>query len=307
MAPLGVIGLGAMGLPAANALRQAGRAVVAFDVDPGARARAAAEGVRVADGLEEIVRDAPVLLLSLPVPAVVEAVVRQVAACARQPVLVLDTSTIDPATARRCAEVLRAAGSDYADAPVLGRPSAVGRWTHPVGGSEAAFVRARDVLGPLARAVVHVGDVGTGHTVKLLNNLMLGTINAATAEVLLLAEAAGLDPGVFVDTVIDSGAASVSGLFREVAPRAVAGDFDPTFSLRLMHKDNALALRLAESLDVPLGVGQATQTLNTMALAAGHGALDSVAVLRVLEEVTGRLARRHAPQADGEMTGDQVL
>lgn len=289
----GVVGLGAMGLPAAVALLDADRACEAYDVDAGARDRAQQAGVPVAESLEGLVARCDAVILSLPVPAVVEQVVAVIAEHARGPVLVLDTSTIDPTTARRCAEVLRARGCDYMDAPVLGRPAAVGRWTHPVGGSPDALATARAVLAPLAREVVHVGDVGTGHTLKLLNNLMLGTINAATAEVLLLAEAAGLDPGVFVDTVIDSGAASVSGLFRDVAPRAVDGDFSPTFALRLMHKDNALALRLAEGLGVPLAVGNATQTLTTMALAAGHGAEDSVAVLRVLEEITGRQARRH--------------
>ena len=66
--------------------------------------------------------------------------------------------------------------------------------------------------------------------------------------------AAGLDPGVFVDTVIDSGAASVSGLFRDVAPRAVDGDFEPVFSLALMRKDNALAVELASASGVPTPV-----------------------------------------------------
>ncbi len=82
----------------------------------------------------------------------------------------------------------------------------------------------------MARRVVRVGGVGAAATLKVLNNLMLGTINAITAEVLVLSQAAGLDPGVFVDTVVESGAASVSGLFKDVGPRAVDGDFSPTFA-----------------------------------------------------------------------------
>ncbi|WP_182111248.1 MULTISPECIES: NAD(P)-dependent oxidoreductase [unclassified Actinotalea] len=288
-ARVGVVGLGAMGLPIARVLD----GVLAYDPDPGARDRAATAGVALAQDLADLVDRCDVVVLSLPTPDVVADVVAQVAASRRPAPTVLDTSTIDPATARRSDELLRAAGGRYADCPVLGRPEAVGRWTLAVGGDEDVLETARRALAPVAARILLAGPVGAGQTIKLLNNLMLGTINAATAEVLLLAEAAGVDPGMFVDTLLDSGAASVSGLFRDVAPRAVAGDFSPTFSLHLMHKDNGLALRLADSLGVPLAVGPAAQHLNTMALAAGHGHEDSIAVLRVLEEITGRTARRH--------------
>ena len=96
---------------------------------------------------------------------------------------------------------------------------------------------------------------------------MFSVINAVTAEALLLAQAAGLDPGVFVDTVVDSGAATVSGLFRSVAPRAVDGDFAPTFSLDLVRKDNDLAVQLATSLGLELPVGSAARDLHDRAVA----------------------------------------
>ena len=121
---------------------------------------------------------------------------------------------------------------------------------------------------------------------------MFSVINAVTAEALLLAKAAGLDPGLFVDTVIDSGAATVSGLFRSIAPRAVDGDFTPTFSLDLVRKDNDLAVQLATSLGLELSVGSAARDLHDRAVLAGHGAEDSIAVLRLLEEEFGQEARR---------------
>ena len=121
---------------------------------------------------------------------------------------------------------------------------------------------------------------------------MLAIINAGTAEALALAAAAGLDPGVFVDTVIDSGAASVSGLFRDVAPRAVDGDYDPVFSLALMRKDNALAVALAAESGVPVPVSAAALALHTDGVEAGLGARDSIAVLGVLEQASGVPARR---------------
>ena len=80
---------------------------------------------------------------------------------------------------------------------------------------------------------------------------------------------------MFVDTVLDSGAATVSGLFRSIAPRAVDGDFVPTFSLDLVRKDNDLAVQLATSLGLDLAVGAAARDLHDRAVVAGHGAEDS--------------------------------
>ena len=290
---IGVVGLGAMGLPIASALHRAQSSVVGFDVVESARDRATGQSVPVTDDLGALARDCDVLVLSLPTPAVVRDVVERIAVAARPGTVVLDTSTIDPGTSQDAARRLEEVGSSYADCPVLGRPSAVGRWTMPLGGSDEVVALAREVLAPVAARIVHVGAVGMGVTLKILNNMMLATINAATAEALVLAEAAGLDPGTFVDTLVDSGAASISGLFREVAPRAVDGDFTPTFSLRLMHKDNDLALRMADRHGVPLPVATATQTLTTMGVAAGHGDEDSVAVIKVLETITRHAARRH--------------
>lgn len=301
MTSVGVIGLGAMGRPLATTLAEAGTDVRVFDVSAAAVDRAAAAGLRPCGSIPDLVAEADVVVLSLPTPAVVLDVVGQVGATGK-PLPVLDTSTIDPETARAAAALLEGGGGRYADCPVLGRPEAVGRWTVPVGGDPTVAAVAVQVLAPVARRVVPVGAAGSAAAIKVLNNLMLGTINAITAEVLLLSEAAGLDPGTFVDVVIDSGAASVSGLFRDVAPRAVDGDFAPTFSVRLMHKDNRLALAMAESCGVPLIVGSAAQAVNTMGLAAGYGDEDSIAVLRALEGLSGHRARRHRQDRSDDAT-----
>jgi 3-hydroxyisobutyrate dehydrogenase len=277
--PIGVVGVGTMGGPIARALASAGRTVVAYDADPGAVARI--DGVEPASSPADVASRCRVVVLSLPTPDVVAAVVAEIAEAAPG-VTVLDTSTVGPDTSIDARSVLEAHGGRFADCPVLGRPSAVGAWTIPVGGEDDVVELARAVLSPVAKRVVGVGPTGAAATLKVLSNLMLGVINAATAEVLVLAEEAGLDPQVFVDTLVDSGAASVSGLFKDVAPRAVRDDFAATFSVRLMHKDNALALDLADrhAVDVPLG--RAAQAANTRALDAGHGDEDSIAVIRPL-------------------------
>ncbi len=290
-ATVGVVGLGAMGLPIATALA-ARRPVVAHDASPAVLERAAAAGLRVAGTLVEVARTCSTVILSLPSADVGEQVVAALTPEAPG-LLVLDTSTVGPDDARRLGALARSHGSTYLDTPILGRPESVGAWTVPVGGPAAAYAAVARVLEPVADRVVHVGDLGAGATLKVVNNLMFSVINAVTAEALLLAEAAGLDPGVFVDTVMDSGAATVSGLFRSIAPRAVDGDFTPTFTLDLVRKDNDLAVRLAESAGIDLAVGGAALAVHRAAVEAGHGAEDSVAVLRMLEERSGRTARRH--------------
>ena len=251
-----------------------------------------AAGLRVVDTMVEVARSCNTVILSLPSADVGEQVVAALAPEAPG-LLLLDTSTVGPDDARRLGALARTHGSTYLDTPVLGRPESVGGWTVPVGGPAAAYAAVARVLEPVAARVVHVGDLGAGATLKVANNLMFSVINAVTAEALLLAEAAGLDPGVFVDTVVDSGAATVSGLFRSIAPRAVAGDFAPTFTLDLVRKDNDLAVRLAQSVGLDLPVGGAALALHRDAVEAGHGSEDSVAVLRLLEERAGLVARRH--------------
>jgi 3-hydroxyisobutyrate dehydrogenase-like beta-hydroxyacid dehydrogenase len=287
---VGVVGLGAMGLPIANALTTRGP-VVAYDAAPSVRKRVAGTGIPGAASLPDLARSCNTVLLSLPSAAVVEDVVAELAPAAPG-LLVLDTSTIGPDDSRRIGALALAEGSTYLDTPILGRPDMVGSWTVPVGGPVAAYDAVAQVLDPIAQRVVHVGDLGAAATLKVANNLMFSVINAVTAEALLLVQAAGLDPGVFVDTVVDSGAATVSGLFRQIAPRAVAGDFRPTFSLDLVRKDNDLAVQLATGLGLDLTVGSAARDLHDRAVLAGHGAEDSVAVLRLLEEEFGQEARR---------------
>ena len=291
---VGVVGLGAMGRPIADLLATRGPVVV-HDLRADAREAAAAAGLDVADSLAELAGRCSTVLLSLPGAEAVDVVLRELLGNGA-PALILDTSTIGPDSARAHGELAAAAGAAYLDTPILGRPDLAGQWTIPVGGPAAAYELAQVVLGPLARRVVHVGELGAAATVKVANNLMFSVINAVTAEALLLAQAGGVDPGLFVDTVLDSGAATVSGLFRSIAPRAVDGDFTPTFSLDLVRKDNGLAVELADRLGLHLGVGAAALDLHQRAVGAGHGAEDSIAVLRLLEEEFGQQARRTPAQ-----------
>jgi 3-hydroxyisobutyrate dehydrogenase len=194
--------------------------------------------------------------------------------------LVIDMSTIDPATAREAAARLGRAGARYVDAPVLGRPAAVGSWTLVAGGDHTDVAETAEIaVGTIAKAVERVGTVGAGSTVKVLNNLMFGAINAITAEVLDLAERANLDPARFVEVVADSGAATVSPLFRDVAPRMAHGDHTPVFSLALLQKDLRLGATLARQLGAPADVTTVVERLTSAAVDVGHGGDDTSSLI----------------------------
>lgn len=293
---VGLVGVGTMGSRMLARLLESGHSVVARDIAPEAERRAAQAGATVVGSPADVARRASLALLSLPVPADVDQVVAGddgLLAGAQPGTIIVDLSTVDPDTTRRNASRAAAWGVGYLDAPVLGRPPGCGKWTLPVGGESADLERARPVLEVLAARVIHVGLSGAGNTVKLLNNMMFSAINAVTAEVLAVCAALGMDPKVFVDTVADSGAATVSNLFRELGPKILARDFSAAFSIDLLHKDVRLALEMASGVKAPTLITPAGLVLIEMARARGYGAEDTGAVVKVFEAMTAAEARPH--------------
>lgn len=293
---IGVIGLGAMGNRIATVLLDSGHAVIVHDVSPVAIERAAEAGATPADSAAEVGAAASVVLLSLPQPEHVVAAVADKEGLLSRPadgLVIVDTSTVDPETTRHLAEKASEAGAEYLDAPVLGRPDGCGQWTLPVGGSPEALEIARPALEPLASGVTHVGQSGAGHAIKLLNNLMFGAINAITVEAFAIAARAGVSPETFFHTVSNSGAATVSGLFRELGPKIIERDFSPTFTTDLLYKDISLAADMAEDAGVPIIVGDSVKTLTGLARTAGYGEKDTSAVLKVYETLLGANVTGH--------------
>jgi 3-hydroxyisobutyrate dehydrogenase-like beta-hydroxyacid dehydrogenase len=281
---VGMIGLGAMGGPMTRALLGAGHAVSVFDVSAAALERATDGGATAADSAAGVASVSEVVLLSLPTPALVERVMTGsdgVLAGANPHLVVADTSTVDPDSTRRMAELARPEGVAYLDAPVLGRPDACGRWTMPVGGDPDALERAHPALAALASTVTHVGGPGTGNAIKLLNNLMFGAINAISVEVMAACERVGVDPRTFYETVATSGAATVSPLFQHVGRTIIEGDYTPVFTVDLLHKDVSLALEMIANAGGSSPVGEATLDQIERARAAGLGPEDTAAVAKL--------------------------
>lgn len=277
-----------MGSNMARTLIAADYPVVGRDIDPGAEARAREMGVEMVDSPAEVSRRADIVLLSLPLPSDVDAVVvgpDGILSVPKAGGVIVDLSTVDPFTTQRNAAKAAEKGMAYLDAPVLGRPPKCGNWTLPVGGPEETLEKWRSVLEVLAKKVIRVGPSGHGNIVKILNNMMFGAINAVTAEIMALSAKFGLSPAILFNTICDSGAASVSGLFKELGPKMLSRDFSPLFSINLLHKDMQLGIDMARKAGAPLFVGAANQLLNDLARSRGLGAEDTSAVVKVYEEI----------------------
>jgi len=283
---VGLVGVGTMGTLVASTLAKAGCRVVAYDVNPHALQRAQDLGAVPVSHPQNVAEQTETILLVLPGPPQVEAVVtgdRGLLAGTQPECVIVDMSTVDPATTRRMGARAEEVGAHYLDAPILGRPSALGHWVLPVGGDSAIVARCRPLLEVLARKVIHIGPLGAGHTLKLLNALMFSAINAMTAEMMVISMKAGLSPKVLFQTIAASQAATVSGLFKEVGAKIVARDFTPTFPIDLLCKDNGLAIAMAKDCGAPPILANTVQVLNELASARGLGAEDTSALVKVYE------------------------
>jgi 3-hydroxyisobutyrate dehydrogenase-like beta-hydroxyacid dehydrogenase len=283
---IGLIGVGTMGSLVVSSLIEANYQVVAYDIFPGALRRAQALGAATADSPQSVAKQAEIILLLLPGPPQIEAaVVGQQGLLQGSPPgrVIIDMSTVDPETTRRMGRQAEEFGIDYLDAPILGRPSAVGRWVLPVGGDPAVLARCRPLLKVLGRKVIHVGALGAGHTLKLLNAMMFSAINAMTAEMMAISTRAGLSPRVLFETIAGSEAATVSGLFKEVGAKIVERDFTPIFPIDLLCKDNRLAVAMAQDCGAPSILANSVQAINELARARGLGAEDTSALVKVYE------------------------
>jgi 3-hydroxyisobutyrate dehydrogenase len=239
-------------------------------------------GLRTVAAPAELAAHCDVVLLALPSPVETRALFDDPAfrrAFVDGDATVVDMSTSDPASLRALAAELGPAGGRLLDAPVLGRPDRCGAWTLPVGGDPARLERVRATLDLVAARVEHVGPLGAGHTVKLLNNLMFAAINVATAEAIAACDALGMPPERFVDLVAGSGAATVSPLFRDLAPRMLHGGLETVFTLDLLAKDVALAEAMFADAGAVFHSGRASRRAVAGAQRLGLGAEDSAALV----------------------------
>ncbi|HYL26390.1 MAG TPA: NAD(P)-dependent oxidoreductase [Candidatus Nitrosotalea sp.] len=297
---VGFVGLGAMGEPMARALRSAGFEVsAAVHRHREALDRLRADGVREVTDLAALAAESEAVILCVPdAPHVEDALfgARGIASGAKPGLLVIDMSTISPVASRRFAQRLAERELDFVDAPVSGGPARAraGTLTIMAGASPEAFARAE----PLLRAMGtphHLGPVGMGETVKLVNQVVIANVMIANAEALVFAKRAGADLDA-VRAVLASATAS-NYLLQEWLPKTwLAGTFEGGFALDLLRKDLAAALDAARSLDYPMPATGLAYQLYTARSAKGDGALDYSAIVQTYERNDGSEAVSNGSQ-----------
>jgi 3-hydroxyisobutyrate dehydrogenase-like beta-hydroxyacid dehydrogenase len=287
IARIGFIGLGAMGEPMAAALRRAGYDVAAsVHRRRDALDRLCEAGVTEAADPAALAAASDAVVLCVPdAPHVDDALfgARGIASGARAGLLVVDMSTISPVASRNFAARLAERGVEFVDAPVSGGPARArqGTLTIMVGASPAAFQRAEPVLRAMGTPH-HVGSVGMGETVKLVNQIIIANVMIANAEGLVFAKRAGADLST-VRAVLGSATAS-NYILAEWLPKTwLAGTFDGGFALDLLRKDLSAALDAARTMSHPMPATGLAYQLYTTRSARGDGALDYSAIVKEYE------------------------
>jgi len=286
------IGLGNMGLPMAQNLVKAGFAVSGHDLVPASVDKLIASGgVSSADSMAAVAA-AKVVITMLPASKHVEGLYlsdKGILAHARAGTLLIDCSTIAPEAARKVASAAQAKGFAMLDAPVSGGTggAAAGTLTFMVGGSTEAFAQAKPYLEKMGKAIFHAGASGSGQTVKVCNNMLLGILMIGTAEAIRLGMANGMDAKVLSEVMSkSSGRNWALELYNpcpgvmETAPasKGYAGGF----GVDLMLKDLGLAVEnaLATGSSVPLGA--LARNLYDIHSKTGAGGLDFSSIFNLL-------------------------
>lgn len=292
MAKIAFIGLGHMGGGMAPNLAKEGHEVRAFDLLPEAMEKAAEGGCSPAASAAEAVKDADVVITMLPASKHVRLVYHDdVAPNARPGSLLIDCSTIDVESTLEVGDGLRELGFEFVDAPVSGGIAAAagGTLTFMVGGSSEAFERAKPILEPMAKAVIHAGRLGAGQAAKICNNMILGATMAATCEAFVLASKLGLDPQVFFD--ISSKASGQSWSMTSYAPVPGVGpdtpadhDYEGGFAAALMLKDLKLAEEAAQHVGAYTPMGAKAEELYQRFVARGGGNKDFSAIIQMIDD-----------------------
>jgi 3-hydroxyisobutyrate dehydrogenase len=287
---VGFIGLGAMGRPMALNLVKSGFSLVVHDIDPAKVEPLRAKGAEVVDSPEKVAAAADRTISIVETTAQAVEVItgaRGIIRSAPRGHVVISMSTIDPFVAQRLARELAAQGIAMLDAPVSGGTTRAetGELSIIVGGDADTFEACRDVFKGMGTGIFHVGDVGKGLAMKLVNNMLIQVNLVAIAEALVMGVKAGLDPQTIYDVVRVS--TGTSAAWESKVPQILARDFAPGGTMDIYYKDQELETAFAKQLGVPVFLANVSQQVYQMARAAGLNKEDGTAVIKVFERMAG--------------------
>jgi 2-hydroxy-3-oxopropionate reductase len=285
---IGFVGLGIMGRPMALNLIKGGHTVTVWArraesmkplLEAGAQGAASpAEAARGNELLISMVADAPD----------VADVMRSVASAGQTGLVAVDMSTIAPAAARKIGEELAVAGVDFVDAPVSGGEvgAIAGTLSIMAGGSEAAFAKARPAFECMSKNIVHVGASGAGQVTKAANQIVTGMGVLAVAEAFAFAAKNGVDRGKVREALL--GGFAYSKILENHGQRMLDRNFKPGFKSWMHEKDLNIVMQTAHELGLSLPGSAATAQMFNAMVGSGLGEEDSIAVLKLLERLSGQ-------------------
>jgi 3-hydroxyisobutyrate dehydrogenase-like beta-hydroxyacid dehydrogenase len=287
---VGFIGLGAMGGPMALNLVKAGFTLVVHDIDAAKTEPLKAKGCEVAASAQAVAAAVDRTIVIVETTEQVESVIigaHGIIRGAKPGHIVLCMSTIDPFAARSIADRLAALGIAMLDAPVSGGTGRAqsGELSVIAGGAAEVFAKCEDLFGAMGSRSFHVGALGSGLAMKLVNNMLVQVNTVAVAEALVLGVKAGLDPQTIYEVVRVSTGASAAWELR--VPRILAGDFAPGGTIDISYKDQELETAFAKRLGVPLLLANLTQQVYQMARAQGLNKQDGSAIVKIFEQMAG--------------------
>jgi 2-hydroxy-3-oxopropionate reductase len=285
---VGFIGLGAMGLPMARNLLQAGHPLTVFNRSPSRASSLLEAGAHLADSPRQAAAASEVLFINVADDAALEVVFsgpEGAAGSLRDGSIVVDLGTSSLAATRALSGRLAAQGVTWLDAPVSGGEAGAqaGTLSIMVGGPKEAFARVLPLLQTIGRNIVHVGDSGAGQVAKACNQIVVSATLMGVAEAFTFARWEGVDPARVREALL--GGFAYSRILEVHGQRMLEGNFTPGFKARLHQKDLGLVLGEAAriGLDLPTTV-QAAQVMDAL-VAAGNGELDSSALIQVIQSL----------------------
>jgi 2-hydroxy-3-oxopropionate reductase len=287
---VGFIGLGIMGKPMARNLVKAGFDLVIHNRSQGAVDELVAESsaITAADSPRAVAEQTKTVITMLPDSPDVRAVVfgeNGLASAMGDGHLLVDMSTIAPATAIEVSEKLSVQGASALDAPVSGgdKGAIAGTLSIMVGGSAEDFERAQPLFEAMGKTIVHVGGPGAGQTVKACNQIVVAINYAAVSEALVLGAKAGVDPEKIVQVL--SGGLAASRIMELKGSSMIAHQFQPGFRVNLHRKDLGIALSTGKESGVPLPTAAIVSQLFEALAANGRGDLDHSSLITVVEDL----------------------
>ena len=287
---IGFVGLGIMGKPMARNLAKAGYSLVVHNRSADDVEALVAEGgaYEAAASPREVAERAKTVITMLPDSPEVREVVfgdRGLLPAMGEGSLLVDMSTIAPATAVEVGEALAARGASALDAPVSGgdKGAIAGTLSIMVGGDAADVARAMPLFEAMGKTIVHVGGPGAGQIVKACNQVAVAVNFAGVSEALMLGAKAGVDPAKIAQVL--GGGLAASRVLEMRGPTMIAGNFQPGFRVDLHRKDLGIALATGRATGVPLPVTALVGQLYESVADLGRGDLDHSALITLYQEL----------------------